>query len=416
MKSGSLRGRRRRFRRGPRPLQHPVFRRVLGVSVFGHLVRFVDFTVTAWLIVQQTDNSTAVGLLVFFRIIPFLVFGPFLGDLLDRFPRSNVFRSTQLGLSILAVGFAISVFAGLATPTVIYLYTFLVGSMMMAEIPSRRAYISSIIGPAALGSALALEMVSLNLAWFVGSNFGGGIVRFVDPEYAYFAIGLTYSANFISLRNLPAMFRARTAEPRTNPITAISEGFRFASSNPAIFACLLVVGVNNFFGYAFESMAPAFASNVYEAGPTEFGFLMSAQGFGALGTAFYISLRGRRIRNPGLLLLAAAMIQAIGSIGFSYTTTVSAGFAAIAALGLISTVFGITHTLLILTLTPMNMRGRVMGFQVLMMGFYPLGSLALGIVGDAIGLGQAVRVFALIGLALFAIIWVRYPALRKLPG
>ena len=416
MKSGSLRGRRRRFRRGPRPLQHPVFRRVLGVSVFGHLVRFVDFTVTAWLIVQQTDNSTAVGLLVFFRIIPFLVFGPFLGDLLDRFPRSNVFRSTQLGLSILAVGFAISVFAGLATPTVIYLYTFLVGSMMMAEIPSRRAYISSIIGPAALGSALALEMVSLNLAWFVGSNFGGGIVRFVDPGYAYFAIGLTYSANFISLRNLPAMFRARTAEPRTNPITAISEGFRFASSNPAIFACLLVVGVNNFFGYAFESMAPAFASNVYEAGPTEFGFLMSAQGFGALGTAFYISLRGRRIRNPGLLLLAAAMIQAIGSIGFSYTTTVSAGFAAIAALGLISTVFGITHTLLILTLTPMNMRGRVMGFQVLMMGFYPLGSLALGIVGDAIGLGQAVRVFALIGLALFAIIWVRYPALRKLPG
>jgi len=416
MKSGSIRGRRRRFRRGPRPLQHPVFRRVLGVSVFGHLVRFVDFTVTAWLIVQQTDNSTAVGLLVFFRIIPFLVFGPFLGDLLDRFPRSNVFRSTQLGLSILAVGFAISVFAGLATPTVIYLYTFLVGSMMMAEIPSRRAYISSIIGPAALGSALALEMVSLNLAWFVGSNFGGGIVRFVDPEYAYFAIGLTYSANFISLRNLPAMFQARTAEPRTNPITAISEGFRFASSNPAIFACLLVVGVNNFFGYAFESMAPAFASNVYGAGPTEFGFLMSAQGFGALGTAFYISLRGRRIRNPGLLLLAAAMIQAIGSIGFSYTTTVSAGFAAIAALGLISTVFGITHTLLILTLTPMNMRGRVMGFQVLMMGFYPLGSLALGIVGDAIGLGQAVRVFALIGLALFAIIWVRYPALRKLPG
>ena len=408
MKSGSIRGRRRRFRRGPRPLQHPVFRRVLGVSVFGHLVRFVDFTVTAWLIVQQTDNSTAVGLLVFFRIIPFLVFGPFLGDLLDRFPRSNVFRSTQLGLSILGVGFAISVFAGLATPTVIYLYTFLVGSMMMAEIPSRRAYISSIIGPAALGSALALEMVSLNLAWFVGSNFGGGIVRFVDPEYAYFAIGLTYSANFISLRNLPAMFRARTAEPRTNPITAISEGFRFASSNPAIFACLLVVGVNNFFGYAFESMAPAFASNVYGAGPTEFGFLMSAQGFGALGTAFYISLRGRRIRNPGLLLLAAAMIQAIGSV--------SAGFAAIAALGLISTVFGITHTLLILTLTPMNMRGRVMGFQVLMMGFYPLGSLALGIVGDAIGLGQAVRVFALIGLALFAIIWVRYPALRKLPG
>ena len=71
--------RRRRFRRGPRPLQHPVFRRVLGVSVAGHFVRFIDFTITAWLVVQLTDSSSAVGLLVFFRVIPFLLFGSFVG-------------------------------------------------------------------------------------------------------------------------------------------------------------------------------------------------------------------------------------------------------------------------------------------------------------------------------------------------
>ena len=74
----------------------------------GYLVRFVDFTITAWLVVQQTDSSFAVGLLVFFRIIPFLVFGPFLGVLLDRFPRIAIYRLAQLGMAVASGAFALA--------------------------------------------------------------------------------------------------------------------------------------------------------------------------------------------------------------------------------------------------------------------------------------------------------------------
>jgi hypothetical protein len=209
------------------------------------------------------------------------------------------------------------------------------------------------------------------------------------------------------------MFRRVTSGTRPNPFKSIAEGYVFARSNPTIFAALLVVGVNNFFGYTFESMAPAFAQDVYDAGPTEFGMLMSAQGLGALITAVYIAMRGRRLRNPGLLLISTAILQSIGSIGFSYTTTVSIGFASIAGLGLVSMVFGITHTMLILLAAPANFRGRIMGFQVLMMGLFPLGSLAVGFTADAIGLGNAVRVFAVLGVFFLSLIWVKYPLLRK---
>jgi hypothetical protein len=54
-----------------------------------------------------------------------------------------------------------------------------------------------------------------------------------------------------------------------------------------------------------------------------------------------------------------------------------------------------------------------MGFQVLMMGLFPLGSLALGITADSIGLGSAVRLFAAVGLALLVLIFLKYPNLRK---
>ena len=295
----------------------------------------------------------------------------------------------------------------------IYVYSTVVGILLMVEIPSRRAYMSGIVGPAALGSALALDMVSLNVAWFIGSNLGGVVAKLMNPAHAYGVISFVFAASFLALRGLPTMSRPNPNGSAESPISALVAGFRFARSNDAIFAGLLVVGVNNFFGYAFESMAPAFARDVYDAGPSQFGLLMSAQGLGALVTAAYIAFRGRRLANPGLLLIIAAMIQAIGSIGFSFSQTVGTGFVSLAGLGLISTVFGITHTMLILSVAPANFRGRVMGFQVLMMGLFPLGSLALGITADSIGLGSAVRLFAAVGLALLVLIFLKYPNLRK---
>jgi hypothetical protein len=132
-----------------------------------------------------------------------------------------------------------------------------------------------------------------------------------------------------------------------------------------------------------------------------------------LFTAVYLAMRGRRLSNPGLLLILAAMLQAIVSVGFSFTQTVGIGFVSIAGLGLISMVFAITHTTLILLAAPPNFRGRIMGFQVLMMGLFPIGSLALGFTADAIGLGNAVRVFAAMGFFLLLVIFVKYPQLRK---
>ncbi|MDA1279157.1 MAG: MFS transporter [Chloroflexi bacterium] len=397
-------------------MQHPVFRRVMGASVAGHMVRFTDFTISAWLVVQQTDSAFAVGLIVFFRVIPWLVLGPVVGIILDRYSRVRVYRLTQLGMAISTAGFSVALFSGQDSLPVIYAYTMLMGALLMVEISARRAYMSGVVGPRALGTALGLDMVSLNAAWFIGSNLGGTVVNFLDPFIAYSIVSAVFAANYLVLRGLPSMLRPSPAGPPESPYRAITAGYKFARANPAIFAGLLVVGVNNFFGYAFESMAPAFARDIYRAGPTGFGLIMSAQGLGALTTALYISLGGRRIVNPGRLLIIAAMTQAVASIGFSFTQSVGIGFVAIAVLGMISTVFAITHTMLILLSTPANFRGRIMGFQVLMMGLYPIGSLSLGITGDAIGLGSAVRLFALTGLGLLTLILLKYPELRTPVG
>ena len=404
---------RRRLRHGPRSLQHPLFRRVVVASSIAHLVRFIDFTVTAWLVVQLSDNPSAVGLLVFFRIIPFLVLGPYIGTLLDRYPRIRIFRLTQFGLAVAALLFALVTLGGFTSLTAIYLYSVVSRSLMACELASRRVYIASIVGPAMLGSALALEMVSLNVAWFIGTNFGGFLAKLVNPSAVFMTVSASFIVNFYILRRLPRMFRPDQSSQTANPFKSFADGYKLVQSDRAIMIGLLVVGINNFFGYGFESMAPAFARDRFGAGPTEFGLLMSAQALGALIVAGYIATKGRRITNPGFLLLAAAIIQGVGSIGYSFAQTFGIGFIALIGLGFVSMVFGIAHTTLILRAVPPNYRGRIMGFQLLMMGLFPIGSLALGFTADRIGLGDAVRLFSIVGLILLTSIWIKYPIIRK---
>jgi predicted MFS family arabinose efflux permease len=116
----------------------------------------------------------------------------------------------------MAIGFGVVVATGNASLPVIYGYTSIMGILLMAEIPSRRAYISGIVGPSALGSALALDMVSLNVAWFVGSSIGGLIAKLIEPAVAYAVIGFVLMVNFWLLRGLPVMFRRGLLAPRAD--------------------------------------------------------------------------------------------------------------------------------------------------------------------------------------------------------
>ena len=219
--------------------------------------------------------------------------------------------------------------------------------------------------------------------------------------------------NILVLRRLPSMFSIHRIERQGKFFTSIRQTFVYVRSNKAIWACLLVVGINIFFGYSFESMAPKFAQDVYETGPVGFGIVLAAQGIGTFVMTGYFALRRKSIKNPGLWLITATTIQLIGSIGFSFTQTTLLGVISIVSLGMVSGVFTVTHTSIILLTSSANRWGRVMGFQVVMMGLYPFGSFLLGLTADTIGLAHAIRLFAVIGLLLLIVIWFRYTDLRK---
>lgn len=402
----------RLLKQGPRSLRHPVFLRIWLTGTAAYLARFIDFTVIAWLVVQRSDDASAVGALIFLRFISFFLFGPFVGLIADRFPRIRTLRSTQAGLATTTLILGVMLLLGDVQLWHLYLYTAVNGFLFMVEISVRRPYIGSVVGPKYFTAALALDMISLNVAWFAGANAGGAIVAVIPASYLYFGISGTYALNVFWLRHLPVLFRREMAEGREPAFQALKSGFSYVRKNRLILGGLIVVGINNFSGYTFESMAAIFAVDVFHAGPLMFGLLMSAQGLGSLVMSILLVKYGRRVRRPGLFMLGGALAQHLGSIAFSFAGFALLGFAVLLFLGVLSTVFGIMHSTLVLMATPDRMRGRVIGLQILAMGMFPIGSLAVGQLGDVIGLQEAVRIFAGVGIAALLVIFLLFPELR----
>jgi MFS family permease len=393
-------------------MRHPVFMRIWLTGTAAYLARFMDFTLVAWLVVQRTDDAAAVGALIFLRFISFFLFGPFVGLIADRFPRIRTLRFTQAGVATTSLILGLLLLFGDVQLWQIYIYTFVNGALFMVEISVRRPYISAVVGPKNLTAALALDMISLNVAWFIGANAGGALVAIVPSGYLYTGIACTYAFNVFLLRDLPILFRREMAAGREPALKSLKSGFNYARKNRLILGGLLVVGLNNFSGYTFESMGAVFAADVFNAGPVMFGLLMSAQGLGSLVMAVIVVKYGKRVKRPALFMLSGAMAQHIGSFAFSFVGIAMLGFVALMFLGMVSMIFGIMHNTLVLTATPDRVRGRIVGLQILAMGMFPLGSLAVGELGDAIGLQETVRVFSGLGFAALVVLALVMPELR----
>jgi MFS family permease len=338
--------------------------------------------------------------------------GPFVGTIADRFPRIRMVRASQFGIATLFFSMGALLFIGTVELWHIYLYTFLNGLLFLFDIPARRTYMSAVVGSENITAALALDMITSNLAWFVGSNVAGALLAQTRPEYVYMALGVMGLSNILVIRTLPTLWRPREYSDREPFLASMRAGAQFSWRHKAILGVLLAVGITNMTGFPFESMAPVFAREFFDAGPLLFGMLLSAQGLGSLLVATLLVASGRRFRRPGLLVVGASMVQHVGSIGLTFLTNAIAGMAAFFMLGGVAMVFSIMHNTFFLAATPDSMRGRVMGIQLLVIGLYPLGTLTLGALANELGAAQATRITSAIGLALMTIVFLAFRDLR----
>lgn len=375
--------------------------------------RFTDYTVIAWLIGQHWDSPLAIGLLIFFRFSPFFLIGPLFGLIADRFPRILIVRIAQAGFGSISFLFGLLLIAAIAPLWALYAYVFMNGMLFLLEMPARRTYLTGVVGRRYITSALALDMISLNMAWFIGSNMAGVLLDTVNPGYVYIGLGSIGFLNVTLLRGLPILFHPTTDERVESFLSSFRRGLGFVRGNRVIVGLLIAVGLTNLTGFTFESMIAVIAREQFDAGPLLFGLLISAQGMGALIVAVVLATTRWRVHRHGLMVLTAAFMMHLFSAGLTWLAWAPAGFAVLMILGMMTMGFSIMQNSMLLMLTPDRMRGRIIGIQVVVLGMFPLGALGLGALAGVLGSAEAIRVVAFGGIAILLLIAVIFPELRR---
>lgn len=169
-------------------------------------------------------------------------------------------------------------------------------------------------------------------------------------------------------------------------------------------------------GMPYINFMPVFQEEVFHVGPSELGLMMSAVGGGAVVGALVIAslgdykYKGRVLLGSGLGFGATLVLfAAVASTGNFVASLVT-----LALVGVTATAYMALNNALVLTITPPDMRGRVMGVFMTTFGLMPLGTLPMGVLADTIGAPLTVGIFGMLTLGFFVIMTIFRPSIRRL--
>jgi MFS family permease len=348
-----------------RAFNHRNFRLFFWGQLISVIGVWMQSTALQWLVYRITGSQTSLGLVTFINFLPVLLLSLYMGVIVDL------------------------------------------------DMPARQSFVVEMVDDDRndLMNAIGLNSILFNIARIIGPAIGGVIVAALGEAPAFFINGITYIAVILALllMRVPPVPEDASAQRDSMRI-----GIQYILGEKRIFALVVMVAGYSMIGFGALTLVPVFAKDILKTGVDGFGQLLSAQGVGALIGGMQLVLFGdhfhkgrqmlisRLLLGPGIVVLALSrfpwlsMIM-MGVVGYSFITQLV-----------------ITNTL-IQIITPDALRGRVLStYTWALGGFYPLGSLMIGALGDQIGAPTAALISGAGCILLLVLNQIFMPAIHRL--
>jgi MFS family permease len=380
-------------------LRHRNFRRyVTGQSV--SLVGFwMQVVAQSWLVYRLTQSELILGAFAFVAHLPMLLLSPVAGVVADRVDKHSLILVTQSAAMVLALGLGALVWAGWESVPLVAVAAVGLGIVGAFDLPARQSFLMELVGPADLGSAVAVNATIFNGARVVGPAVAGLLVARAGEAPCFVLNGLSYLAALWAFAGMRFAER-RVVRPTRAPRRDLAAGFRYVWAEPSVRGLLAGLGVVSAFGIQANVLMPSLASRRFGAGPEGFGSLLAAFGIGAVCSAFLLaigtrtSVQHRRSIVWGLVAFSAGLL----AVATSSRVEVALAGQVVAGFGMIR--FTVATNAWVQLLVEDEYRGRVMGIHTVMFaGMAPLGSLVLGAIAEPFGPQRALAFSAVVILA-----------------
>jgi MFS family permease len=342
----------------------------------------MSFVALVWLVLEQTDDTRAVGVLSAAYTAPVIVGGLAAGLLLDRYDRRRLLAIDNVVRGIAVASIPMAAAAGSLTTVHVVIVAAIYGLLFMVSLAGVPTLIPSYVDAADLTTANAMETISYGVSGLAGPALAGAVIVLIGAPavLAFDAITYVVFAILLLMMRRPDTDRESVADDEGDQAgRGLRPAIRFVVATPAILAITLMFMSVNVAEGMLTVLLPVFATDVLMAGAATYGLLASTFTAG--------------------ILIGATIVGAIGwhwPLGRSIAAAqVATGLALLLLLGpsvlplavfslLLAGVFASSLTAWAQTirmrLIPSALRGRVFALlRTLMNSTPPLGALVGGV-------------------------------------
>lgn len=363
-----------------------------------------------WQIYEITNSAFDLGLVGLAQFFPLFLFLLVVGHVVDRYDRRITATASQLIGTLAAGVLAFGAATHAASATLIYASVFLIGTSRAFELPSMQSLVPAVVPLAEMGRGMARLTVAHKAAVVVGPAVGG-ILYVFGPLAVYVTAGVLYLVAGVFVALLRTQGAPRAAEPPT--LQSLFAGIDFIRRSPIILGSISLDLFAVLLGGA-TALLPVYARDILVIGPFGLGMLRSAPAVGALAGSFYLSVRPLHHR-AGWTMFAAVAAFGLATIVFGLSRSFTLSFCALVVLGAADVVSVVIRLTLVQVRTPDTMRGRVNAVNSLFTGTSnQLGEFESGVTAAWFGTVPAVVIGGL-GTIAIALLWIAFfPAIAKI--
>ncbi len=365
----------------------------------------------SWLVYRLTGSAVLLGGMQFCSQIPVFLLGPIGGSLSDRLNRRHVLICTQSAMMVLALTLAALTLSGRVQPWHLFVLAGLLGITNAIDIPTRQSFVVDMVGRDDLINAIALNSSLFNGARIVGPAIAGILVAAVGEGWCFFINGVSYTAVITGL--VLIRLDASPATRTKSGLTHVTEGFRYVLSTRPILTLLALLGVISMVAMPYVTLMPIFAETILHGGARGLGILMASSGVGAFIGAIVLAHR-QSVKGLGRWIARACAGFGIAMIAFALSRHFWLSAACLVPAGFSMMIQMASCNTLVQTMTPDELRGRVMAlYSMMFMGMAPVGALIAGALAAQIGAPHTVALGGSIGIVAALVFAKMLPQLRE---
>ena len=387
-----------------RSFKHRNFRIFFAANMLSNIGTWAQRVAQDWLVVTDLHKGgSALGVVTGLQFLPMLLFSLYAGSLADRLDKRKLLIITNAGGGVTAAILGWLILAHKVTMLEVFVLAFCLGLFGALDTPVRQSFTSELVGKSDIANAVSLNSANFNMGRLIGPAVSGILIK-------YFHTGPSFLLNAGSfLLVIVALVLMRPDElhrlPKDDKDRKIVEGLRYIRGRTDLIAIIGTVFFASTFGLNFQIFNALISTKIFHKDAGAFGLLGSVIAIGSLLAAI-VSTRLDRKRKPTFIMTFAAIFGLLLIVQASMPTYMTFAFV-LPFCGFFALTTMISANTYVQTTTPHELRGRVMGFYILVfLGATPVGSPLIGWLADVIGVRETVALCGAITTIGAAVIYV----------